>query len=135
MATKRTRRVARGFSLLELTLVLAIIGVLMAVAAVNVLGAGKRANIRATEATLKTVGSQIDAYYLEQKVYPDTLQTLVATEFLKDEASTVDAWRQPLWYQPIPDTMGNPYTLQSAGKDQNHGTDDDLVYWTINTRQ
>ncbi|MBX3365114.1 MAG: type II secretion system protein GspG [Phycisphaeraceae bacterium] len=132
MNTRRTRRFARGFSLLELTLVLAIIGVLMAVAAVNILGTGERANVRATEATLRTVGSQIESYYLEHKVYPDSLRTLVVAQFLKDEGSMFDAWKQELWYQPIPDTTGNPFTLQSAGKDRNHGTEDDLVYWRLN---
>lgn len=126
------RRIRRAFSLLELTLVLAIIGVLMAVAAVNLLGTSDRANVRATEATLSTVGAQIDAYAVSnQGSYPPTLQTLVAGGYLRDERSLRDAWKIDLWYSPTADTQGNKYTLFSAGKDKQHGTQDDINYWLV----
>ena len=58
-------RGSSGFSLLELMLVLAIMGILMAVVAINVLGAGDKAKITATKATLKTIKTQLAAYHLE----------------------------------------------------------------------
>lgn len=123
-----------GFSLLELTLVLAIIGVLMAVVAVNVMGGSKRANIRATEASLSTIGQALDTYALDNaSTYPATLETLVQAEYLK-EGAVLDAWKEPFWYQAVRTSQGRPFALQSAGPDKQHGTDDDINYWDIRAR-
>ena len=49
-AQSAARRVRRGFSLLELMLVLAIMGILMSVVAYNVIGAGDKAEPKTTGA-------------------------------------------------------------------------------------
>lgn len=129
MRTQVARRARRAFSLLELTLVLAIIGVLMAVAAVNILGTGQRANIKATKASLMTVGRAIESYHLENaSTYPPALTSL--TQYL-DNARVKDAWKTEFWYAPVGDSQGNPFTLSSAGPDKTHGTEDDISYWVV----
>lgn len=62
-----------------------ILGVLMSVVAVNVLGQGTKAKIRATEASMNTIRVQLDAYQLEYSAYPSTLTTLQTVPgFLSD---------------------------------------------------
>ena len=68
------RRDERGFTLVELLIVISILGVLMAIVVPNVgglLGAGKEASFSADRATIQTA---VDAYYLTRNpnVYPTT---------------------------------------------------------------
>ena len=121
----------RAFSLLELMLVIAIMGVLMAVVGFNFLGAGNRAKKRATEATLRNVQSALESYHLESSGWPPDLQTLITTKFLKD-TKLVDGWDTPLMYDPRPVAEGQPYTLGSAGEDKSAGNQDDINVWLIN---
>lgn len=124
MKRRKIARAARGFSLMELVLVLAIIGVLMAVAAVNVFGVGERANVKATKASLGTVKSQLDSYYLEYKEFPPDLRTLVTAKFL-DDKKLQDAWKTDFVYEGRP-SGERKFTLGSAGPDKQVGTEDDI---------
>jgi general secretion pathway protein G len=129
--SNRPRRHRAGFSLLELMLVIAIMGVLMAVVGFNVLGSGERAKKRATEATLKNVQTQLNSYHLETSAWPPDLQTLVTTKFL-DDVKLVDGWGTPLMYDPRPIAENQPYALGSSGKDKAAGNEDDINIWTMN---
>ncbi|MEL7472349.1 MAG: type II secretion system protein GspG [Planctomycetota bacterium] len=124
----------RGFSLLELMLVLGILGVLMAVAAVNVLGGQQRANIRATEASMRTVSTAITEYATYHSgSFPTTLDALVGGPsggYLSSASALNDAWGNPFYYQ-TPGLEGRPYALASDGPDGQPGTEDDLDYWII----
>ena len=127
----RPRRALPGFSLLELTLVLAIMGVLMAVAAVNIIGSGKRANIRATKTSMHTIASTLKDYYLNNaSTYPPSLETLVQQDFLEKQSLT-DAWNEPFWYAPSKDVSGGDFQLMSYGPDKEAGTEDDINYWDV----
>lgn len=63
---RRKRVRTGGFSLMELMLVLAIMGILMAVVAVNVLGVGERAKIKTTKQSLLTVKHMLETYHLSR---------------------------------------------------------------------
>lgn len=129
--TRRVRRAPRaGFSLLELTLVVAIIGVLLAVVAVNVIGQGEKANIKATQASLATLKNAIASYNLEYKAYPTALNDLVTTKLV--EPGLKDAWKRDFFYS----NQGRPgteqeYLLSSLGKDGAAGTADDISVWDL----
>jgi len=127
-------RSARGFSLLELMLVLAIIGVLMAVAAVNVLGTGTRAKIRATKASLATIQSALNSYSLEYSSFPPVLGmlTTVKPSFLDDSKKLKDSWEMDFYYDPQGTSKERPYRLGSYGDDKLPGTEDDIDIWTMN---
>lgn len=124
---------SRGFSLLELMLVLAIIGVLMAVAAVNVLGTGERAKIKATKASLATISSALNSYSLEYSTFPPTLATLTSVKppFLDDSKKMKDAWDTDFFYDPR-GRGTRPYLLGSPGADKTPGNEDDIDIWTMN---
>jgi len=120
------RRRRGGFSLLELMLVLGILGVLMAVAAVNVLGGQERANKRATEATMRTVQSGIIEYKTFANAFPADLNALVPDYV----STTKDAWGNDLYYT-TPGFGDRPFTLISNGPDGQPETDDDMDLWEI----
>ncbi len=119
------RAAARGFSLLELTLVLVIIGLLMGVAAVNIVGAAERAKVRTTKASMATIKSQLQSYYVEKSRLPETLSVLVTEQYL-DEGDLDDGWNNALYYLPLPDQPGQ-FELISAGKDGSFDTPDDNI--------
>lgn len=127
---RAARRMAKGFSLLELTLVLAIIGILMAVAAVNILGQGTRAKIQATKATINVVSSALKSYNLENSSYPPTLQTLIDAKLL-DNKKIQDGWKHQLYYEPRGRSKDQPFVLGSPGDDGIIGNEDDINVWTM----
>jgi general secretion pathway protein G len=129
---KLPRRAPRpGFSLIELTLVVAIMGVLIAVVTYNIVGKSAQAEKKATEASLTTLRNAIDSYRVTHKLYPATLQDLVATKEIN--AGMKDAWKREFFYS----NQGRPgtdqaYLLSSSGPDGAAGTEDDISVWDIN---
>lgn len=125
-----TQRQARGFSLLELTLVIAIMGVLMAVAAYNLIGGADDAKIRVTKASMGTIKNALQQYYTHNSAYPATLHALIPTPL--ERGSDLDSWDRPFYYSPT-GSPGAPrdqgFTLRSAGPDGQMGTEDDIDIW------
>ncbi len=63
----------KAFTLIELLIVVAIIGILAAIAVPNFLNAQIRAKVARVIADLKTVGSACEMYHLDQPGYPSKL--------------------------------------------------------------
>jgi general secretion pathway protein G len=80
---KRGKGFSSGFTLVELLVVMAILGILVAIAVPQL----KNAPIKAKEATLRedlfTFRSCLDQYYADKGHYPDTLQTLVTDKYIR----------------------------------------------------
>jgi general secretion pathway protein G len=76
-------RHAKGFTLVELLVVMAILGILVAVAVPQL----QKAPIRAKEATLRedlfTFRTCLDQFYADKGHYPETLQTLVTEKYIR----------------------------------------------------
>ncbi len=128
MATNRRRA---GFSLLELMLVLAIIGVLAAVAAWNIVGVSGRANKKATIASMGKIKDALVNYNLDNPgTYPATLMVLGTAKYL-DATKLTDAWKREFYYLPT-GNQERPFDLISSGEDGQMGTEDDINVWTMN---
>lgn len=131
-SSSRTHRgdTRRAFSLLELTLVLAIIAALMGVAAFALLGQGTAAKITATKASMSVLQTAIGQYQLNHSVYPDTLARLVTVGYVEPK-SMEDSFKQPFIYR-VPGFSGRPYTLMSGGPDRDASTPgDNIDVWTM----
>ena len=61
-----------GFTLIELLIVVAIIGILAAIAVPNFLNAQLKAKIAATESNMKAIGTALEMYSIDYGNYPNT---------------------------------------------------------------
>lgn len=134
MNRRNYRAARRGFSLLELMLVLAIIGVLTAVAAVSLSGSGERAKRKATIASMAQIANALKLYKLDHNVYPATLTALQAgsTAYLDADKRLQDGWKQDFLYA-APGVGGREFDLYSRGSNGTFesGGGDDLDYWKV----
>ncbi len=126
-----SRSLRPGFSLLELMLVIAIIGVLLAVVSINVIGGGNKAKLAATKASMKTIVTAIQQYQLEFSSPPPSLQTLITTKHLT-QMKLDDGWSSNFYYELQPTNKDRPFRLVSAGEDKQPGNEDDVDWWLIN---
>ncbi len=122
------RRARRGFSLLELTLVILIIGVLMGVAAVAFGPALLRGRTTGTKASMTTIKRAIQEFQGVNNRYPASLAEL-APNFI--ETVPKDGWDREFAYV-TPGEQGRPFTLISLGEDGVYPSADDIDVWTMN---
>ena len=118
---------ARGFTLLEMMLVVLIIGMLAAAVAWNFAGQGTKARVNSTKGSLRTLQQMVVNYQVEKGQYPATLQALVPE--YTDKIGK-DGWKRDfIYYTPSPD--GRPFALFSQGEDGVTGGTDDINVWTM----
>jgi general secretion pathway protein G len=125
---KRIGRARKGFSLLELTLVLVILGILGTVVVIAVGPRIQRARITTTETTLRTVHNELMSYHAEFTVYPPTLAELPL------QSLPVDGWDRDLYYRVTPGAQ-RPFMLLSFGEDGVADTEDDIDAWDVIERR
>ncbi len=117
----------KGFSLTEVLIVLAIIGIFAFVATPYLIRTLSTAKLKATKIELQTLRSVLNTYYTEYDKFPSSLQKLVDEKFVGPEALK-DGWNNLYTYKTSPDNNnpGQKYSLSSAGKDGIPGNDDDM---------
>ncbi len=129
LTTKRAARaMARGFSMLELTFVLVVIGVLLATAAINYKSFMIKGKIAATKNSLKTIKGALESYNAQNSTYPASLSSLIP-EFLERGNTLKDGWRVEFYYAVVADNVERGFDLRSAGPDNVMGTVDDIDVW------
>lgn len=118
-----------GFTLIEVLLVVAILGVLSTIAVLAVTKHMDKAKEKTTVATLDTIKTALATYFLDTGVFPGGLVGLVEDDENKGwkgpylEKMPVDGWDQPFRYQVV---GVDKYEVRSAGKDMRMDTDDDI---------
>lgn len=110
----------KGFSLLELLVVVAIIGMLVAMAIPLLLDALDRSKQRADIGEMRIWGTALSAYYAEKSVFP-TPATALASSIHDDLVPYAvsglhdkNGWDWPFYYATDTTTS---YTVQDPGKD------------------
>jgi general secretion pathway protein G len=112
--------------------VLSIIGVLMAVAAWNIVGSGTRAKIRVTKISMGTIDSALKSYYSDESAYPPSVLTMATMKPpMLDKGKLKDGWNHDFYYR-VTDNADRPYELKSGGPDGKVGSEDDIDVWKIN---
>ncbi|MBN2308080.1 MAG: type II secretion system major pseudopilin GspG [Candidatus Hydrogenedentes bacterium] len=113
MTRSRTRR-NRGFTMLELMVVLIIIALLATAITPYVVGRSDEAKQTKAKADVAMIESLLDQYYLDMGRYPSTEEGLRVLFYEPDE--DVDKWKGPYSKKPIPpDPWDNPYYYECPG--------------------
>lgn len=121
----------KGFTLIELLIVVAIIGIIAAIAIPNLLVALQKGKQKATMGDMKTMGTAIESYVTDWSFVPqvnaiDDLNTASngLVPFHIKIAPTTDAWGT--LFEFAHGTLGNTdqdyYSFVSCGRDKTGGT-------------
>lgn len=97
-----------GFSLVELMVVIAIIGLLATVVTVSVIGQKEEADRTRVSADMKAIGDALDLHRLNVGNYPNSLEGLLTN------TSNSRKWKGPYLKEKAVDPWGNDYGF-SAG--------------------
>ena len=118
-----TRDNSKGFTLIELLIVVAIIGIIAAIAIPNLVNAISRGKQKRTMSDMRTIGVAIAEYTLYNDFPPESpsgdvepaLRDLVVPTFIK-KVPALDGWRHPIQYVHMAGDA--EYSVVSYGKDR-----------------
>lgn len=143
MTTKQYTNM-KGFTLIEVMVVLFIIAAMAAVVAPQIFGTQDSADLKKAAIDIQQLESALEMYRLQTNSLPTTEQGLEALV----QAPTIDPiprnYPQNGVIRRLPeDPWGNPYVLLSPGEvgqydiysigpDKLEGTDDDIATWNLN---
>lgn len=105
----------RGFTLIELMVVILIIGLLATIVVQNLRSATDRAKRVKAQADIAQIKSGLDRYYLDAGSYPTTDQGLPALVAAPTGGNIPHDWQGPYLEKIPPDPWGNAYYYQSDG--------------------
>lgn len=107
----RRRRPSRGFSLVELMVVLVILGLLIGLVMPNLWARAELAKVQAAETQIKMYHNALQTYRLDIGRYPSTEQGLLA--LMEAPADVAEYWKGPYLSSEIrPDPWHTPYRYQ-----------------------
>jgi general secretion pathway protein G len=146
MKNLNTPQSIRGFTLIEIMVVMVILGLLVAIVAPNIMGRSDQAKVTVAETQLTNISKALDIYRLDNSHYPSTQQGLEALKSRPSGSPEPKNWNPDGYMNSIPqDPWGSdfqyvspgregPYDLYSKGSDGEEGGEGDaadISLWTI----
>ena len=105
------RRKDRGFTLVELLLVLIILALIGGLVLPNIIGRAEGAKVKAASSQIDRLSMAIETYYMDTNSFPDTLDALV------DDSGGIAGWNGPYVKKSIlKDPWGRDYVYQYPGE-------------------
>ena len=124
--------ISRGFTLIEVLVVVVILGILAAIIVPNIMDKPAAAKITKAKADIRAIESAMNMYRLDKHDYPSTDEGIEA--LVPDYLPRLpkDPWDRPYQYLN-PGTHGaiDIYTLGRDGQPGGEGEDADLGNWNI----
>jgi general secretion pathway protein G len=116
-ASNMLRRKDQGFTLIELLIVVAIIGIIAAIAIPNLLNAIDRGKQKRSMADIRSIGTACEEYSIDMNFYPvaasmAALSPLIEPLYIRKSPAT-DGWNRAL----VVAATTTEYTICSNGKD------------------
>ncbi|MBC8129402.1 MAG: type II secretion system major pseudopilin GspG [Rhizobiaceae bacterium] len=113
----RDRDGESGVTLIEMMIVLVIIAIVAAVVVPNVIGRPDEARLTVARTDLKSIGSALELYRLDNRQYPTTRQGLDALVEKPTQSPQPVNWSEGGYLTQAPvDPWGQPYVYRSPGE-------------------
>jgi general secretion pathway protein G len=110
------RALARGFTLIEIMVVVVIMGILAALVVPKLMGRTDDARIMAARQDISTLMQSLKLYRLDNQRYPTTEQGLQALITKPTSGPVSNGWKQGGYIDKLPkDPWGNPYQYLAPG--------------------
>ena len=105
----------RGFTLIEIMVVVIILGILTAIVAPNVISRVGDAQVQAAKQDIRAIEGALNLYRLDNFNYPTTEQGLAALQ-ARPADPNIRNWKGPYLQKDPIDPWGNPYQYLSPGQ-------------------
>ncbi len=139
--TNLEKKYRRGFTLIEVLVVLIILGLIAAIIVPRITGRVDEAKIETTKIQMRAIKDALEQYKLDNGTYPTTEQGLKALVEKPTIPPEPPRWRKYLDKLPkdgwdrdfiyISPGVNHPYELRSKGPDGEEGTEDDIDVWNL----
>jgi general secretion pathway protein G len=111
-----SRRNQRGFTLIEIMVVVVIMGIMAALVVPKLMGRADDARITAAKQDISTIIQALKLYKLDNQHYPNTEQGLQALVSKPTGGPAANNWKTGGYLDKLPkDPWGNPYQFLSPG--------------------
>lgn len=106
-----------GVTLIEMMIVLVIIGIIAAVVVPNVIGRPDEARVTVAKTDIRSIGSALELYRLDNREYPTTQQGLLALAKEPTLSPRPANWAKGGYLPQVPvDPWGHDYVYRSPGE-------------------
>jgi len=132
LLTERAGGTVKGFSLLEIMVVITIMTMIMGAVGVGVMSYLDKSKIKQSRIDISTISNALDLYKTEFGRYPDSedgLSRLVEEKILKEKKIPKDPWGNDFIYIYPGSNNEDSFDLYSFGPDGKEGGNDDIVNW------